>query len=303
MKCLYVYNPTSGRQNNKKNTSYIMQKLKTKFDVVDVKPTAKRGDAGTFAKEACGVYDVFVVSGGDGTMSEVVNALANMPNRPKVGYIPTGTTNDLAHSLKIPKNIKKAVKIILNGNLVNHDIFKINNQYGIYVSAFGLFTASSYTAKQKNKKKFGKLAYYFSGFKEIKNAHKFNFTLKTNELEFSSNIILGIIANNKYVSGYKINKMADCSDGYVNVILFKEKKKKGVSLRMLLKIARVFLFGITTLHNTKDIVVLKLNKFSVNFEENVVINIDGERGLEGSFDFEVLKQHIEIFVRGENGKK
>lgn len=298
MKCLYVYNPTSGRQKNPKNIRYVVKKLKTKFDVVDVKHTKKRGDAAIFAKNACGVYDVFVVSGGDGTMSEVVNALAQMENRPMVGYIPTGTTNDLAHSLKIPKNVKKAVKIILNGKTVNHDIFKVNNQYGIYVSAFGIFTASSYTAKQKTKKRFGKLAYYFSGVKEIKNAKNFTFTLKTKDLEFTSKIILGIIANNKYVSGYKINKMADCSDGYVNVILFKEQKPKGVSLKMLLKIAKVFLFGVTTLSNSKDIIVLKLDKFSVHFEENVVINIDGERGLEGSFDFEVLKQHIQIFVKG-----
>lgn len=298
MKCLYVFNPTSGKQKNKKNTSYILDKLKTKFDTVDVMPTQKRGDAGIFAKNACGKYDVLVISGGDGTVNEVINAIANEENRPQIGYIPTGTTNDLAHSLKIPKNVKKAVNIILNGKVAHHDIFKINDKYGIYVSAFGLFTASSYTASQKTKKKFGKLAYYFSGFKEIKNAKKFALTLKTDTIQFDSNIILGIIANSRYVSGYKINKMADCSDGFVNVILFKEKKKKGVSLKMLLKIFRVFLFGITTLKNTKDIVVLKLNKFSINFDENITINIDGEKGLNGSFDFEVLKQHIDIFIKG-----
>lgn len=298
MKCLYVFNPTSGNQTNTKNTGYVVEKLKTKFDVVDVKPTQKRGDAGSFSKDACGKYDVLVISGGDGTVNEVINAIANEPNKPQIGYIPTGTTNDLAHSLKIPKNIKKAVKIILKGNVAHHDIFKINNQYGIYVSAFGLFTASSYTANQKTKKKFGKLAYYFSGFKEIKNAKKFAITLNTDTIEISSNIILGIIANSRYVSGYKINKMANYGDGYVNVILFKEKKNRGVSLKTLFKIFRVFLFGITTLKNNKDIVVLKLNKFSVNFDEDITVNIDGEKGFNGSFNLEVLKQYIDIFIKG-----
>lgn len=298
MKCIYIYNPKSGKQTNPKIRTYVETRLKTKFDVVDVKPTTKRGDAGEFAKNACGKYDVIVVSGGDGTVNEIINSIAQMENRPKIGYIPTGTTNDLAHSLKIPKNVKKAVDIILQGNYVNHDIFKINDRFGIYVCAFGIFTASSYSASSKNKKRFGKLAYYFSGVKEIKTAKKFPLKLSTDTIEIESDVILGIIANSKYVSGYKINKMASCDDGFVNVILFKEKKKKGISLKMLLKIFKLFLFGITTLNNSKDCVILKLNKFDVRLNDTTTINIDGESGFNGSFKFEVLKQHVQIFVKG-----
>ena len=298
MKCVYIYNPTSGKQNNKKNINYIVKRLKTKFDVVDVVATKKRGDAGEYSKNACGVYDVIVVSGGDGTINEVINAIAKEPIRPKIGYIPTGTTNDVAHSLKIPRRIRRAVNIILDGNSIKHDIFRVNERFGLYVCAFGIFTASSYTASQKHKKRFGKLAYYFSGIKEIKDAKKFALTLRTDTIVFDTNIILGIIANSKYVSGYKINKMADCSDGYVNVVLFKEKKRKGISIKTLFSILRLFLFGITTLKNSKECIMLKLNKFKVEFQDDICINIDGEKGTNGSFDFEVLKQHVNIFVKG-----
>lgn len=298
MKCVYIYNPNSGKQNNDKIKDYVVTKLKTKFDVVDVRPTTQKGDGGQFAANACGCYDVIVVSGGDGTFSEIINAIAEKENRPQIGYIPTGTTNDLAHSLRIPKNVKKAINIILNGKIVKHDIFKINDVYGIYVCAFGLFTASSYSASQKSKRRFGKLAYYFSGAKELKDAKKFAVTLKTDTIAIDANVVLGLVVNNKYVSGYKINKMADCSDGFVNVILLKEKKKKGVSLKMLLNILKLFLFGMKTLKNSKECIILKLNKFSLEFEEDAVINIDGEKGLNGSFNLEVLKQHVEIFVRG-----
>lgn len=297
MKCLYVYNPKSGKQKNAKNTNYIISKLKTKYDVVDVMPTKKRGDAGEFAIFSCGKYDTLVISGGDGTVNEVVNSLANKENRPCIGYIPTGTTNDLAHSLKIPKNIKKAVKIILNGKIIEHDIFKVNEKFGIYVCAFGLFTASSYTSSQKSKKKFGKLAYYFNGIKELKNAKKFNLTLRTDTLELNNDIILGIIANSKYVSGYKINKMANCTDGYVNIILFKERKEQGISFKMLFNIFRAFLFGMGVLKNSKNCIILKVKKFEIEFSKKIDINLDGEKGLDGSFKFEVLKQHLKIFVK------
>lgn len=297
MKCIYIFNPKSGKKKHVKLQDYIVKKLLNKFDVVDVRPTKKRGDASEFAKEACGNYDVIVVAGGDGTLNEIINGIANEENRPKIGYIPTGTCNDLASSLSIPKNIKKAVNVILNGNPLKHDIFKVNDRYGIYVSAFGLFTATSYTAKQTSKNKFGKLAYYFSGIKELGRTKKFPITLKTENLEFTTDIILGIIANSRYVSGFKIDKNSDCRDGFVNVILIKEKNKKAVSLKSLFTIARLFLFGVASIKNVKNCTILKLDKFNIKLDENMPVNVDGENGGKGSFDFDMLKQHIEIFVK------
>lgn len=297
MKCVYIFNPNSGKKKHVKMQDYIVKKLLDKFEVVDVKPTKKRGDAKTFASEACGVYDVIVVAGGDGTLNEVINGIAESEIRPKIGYIPTGTTNDLARSLKIPFNIKKALKVIIDGNSLKHDIFKANDKYGIYVCAFGIFTSASYSAKQSTKNKLGKLAYYFSGITEIGKTKKFPITLKTTNLEFTTDIILGIIANGRYCSGYRIDKNADCRDGFVNVILFKEKNPKHISLKTLLTIARLFLFGVVNIQKVKNCSILKLDKFSITLDEKTPVNIDGENAFKSSFDFEMLKQHIEIFVK------
>lgn len=297
MKCIYVYNPTSGKQNNSKNREYILSELKKKFEVVDCKATEKRGDAGVFAKEACGVYDVFVVSGGDGTVNEVVNALAGMENRPKIGYIPTGTTNDLAHSLRIPKDIKKAVKIIIDGHYVSHDIFRANDRYGIYVCCFGVFTQSSYATSQKAKKHFGRLAYFRYGIKEMFASKPFDVKLEYDNKIIEGQFALGIIANSRYVAGYKINNAAVCDDGFVNVVLFKNTRKKRVSLTSFLRIFRLFLFGIRSLKNNKNTIILKLNKFKISLPTSLTVNLDGESGGSGEFEFEVLKQHIDIFVK------
>ena len=198
MKCLYVYNPTSGKQKSHKKIEYILTELKKKFEVVDCKPTTKRGDAGLFAREACGVYDVFVVSGGDGTMNEVVNAISNVPNRPKIGYIPAGTTNDLAHSLGISKNVKKAVKNILMGYSIKPDVFKVNDRYGIYVCCFGIFTKSSYATSQTQKKHLGRIAYFSYGVKEMFNSHPIPMTIEFDGKKKKGKYALGIIANSKY---------------------------------------------------------------------------------------------------------
>lgn len=303
MKCVYIFNPNSGKKKHVKMQDYIVKKLLDKFEIVDVRPTKKRGDASVFAKEACGVYDVIVVAGGDGTLNEVINGVAENENRPQIGYIPTGTCNDLARSLKIPFNIKKAVDVILKGNSLKHDIFKANDKYGIYVCAFGLFTAASYSAKQDVKNKFGKLAYYFSGIKELGKAKKFPITLKTENLEFTTDIMLGIISNGRYCSGYKIDKDSNCHDGVVNVILFKEKNPKSVSLKTLLTIFRLFLFGVTSIKNVKNCTILKLSDFKITLADNLPVNVDGEQGLKGTFDFSIAKEHIEIFVKNEKTKQ
>ena len=296
MKCLYIINPNSGTGITNTTITYIVSQLKTKYNLVDVLKTTKRGDARGFACDACGVYDTIVVSGGDGTLNEIIDGIANKDNRPKIGYIPTGTTNDLAHSLKISTNVKKSIKLILDDHTIKHDIFKAGDLYGIYVCAFGLFTGSSYNASQKAKKAFGKLAYYVNGAKELGKVRKFPISLKYNGEELKTDIILGVIANSKYVSGYKINNKADCTDGNVNVILFKEKSKKRVSIKSLFNIFKSFLFGIKTIKNSKDCIVLELNKFSCELNNKNVVNIDGEFGFTGSFNFEVIPGHVEIFV-------
>lgn len=296
MKCVYIYNPNSGKGVCSKTKDYVVSQLRTKFERVDVMPTQKRGDATEFARQACGKYDVLVVSGGDGTMNEIVTGLASEEHRPSIGYIPTGTINDLAHSLKIPKNIKKALKIILNGHTIKHDIYKAGDRYGIYVCGFGIFTGTSYNSSQKTKKVIGKLAYYVNGAKDLGRFNKFPITLTYGENVLKTEIILGLIVNNKYVGGYKINKMADCSDGNVNVVLFKENRKKGVSIKSLLNIARSFLFGIGTLKNSKNCTILELNKFKVGLDPQTNVNLDGEFGFTGSFNFEVLPRHLSIFV-------
>ncbi len=297
MKCVFIYNPTSGKQKSSKIVHYVVQRLQEKYEVVQCRPTQKRGDAGEFAREACGVFDCIVVSGGDGTMNEVINSIATQKSRPVIGYIPTGTTNDLAHSLGIPKKVKKALDIILAGKNINHDIFRVNNRYGIYVCAFGIFTGSSYQASQKDKKHFGRLAYFKYGAKEMFGSKPFPLTLEYNNTSLSGNFVLGIVANSKYVAGYKIDKMARCDDGFVNVILIKTTQKKWISLSSIFRVFRLFLFGMKTLNRNKKCIVTKLDKFRVSLPQDITINLDGEAGLMGSFDFEVLPNHVEIYVK------
>ena len=94
-------------------------------------------------------------SGGDGTLDEVVTGMMKRGGKTPVGYIPTGTTNDFANSLHIPKDLLSAADAAVNGKPFHCDIGQFNDDYFVYVAAFGLFTDVSYQTKQEMKNMLG----------------------------------------------------------------------------------------------------------------------------------------------------
>ena len=149
--CLFIYNPFSGKGKIKTSEKDIVSRIETKYKVTTF-VSHERGDIHSYILANASRYDLLVISGGDGTLNETVNALSRLDKKPLLGLIPSGTVNDVAHSLKIPKNISRAVDVILEENVFYHDTFKMNDRYGIYVCCAGLFTETSYATSTKSKK-------------------------------------------------------------------------------------------------------------------------------------------------------
>lgn len=275
--------------------------LSQKYERVDVFATSLEKGATQIAKENIGKYETYVVAGGDGTLNEVINGIAENSNAPNIGYIPAGTTNDVAHSLKIPRNIKKAVKVILREKVFNHDIFKVNDKYAIYVCATGLGCEASYKTKQKDKKFLGKLAYFIFGAKKFFQTKpldlKIHFKENDKEVSISNRCSLMLILNSRYVSGFKVNKKAVLDDGYVDVVLIKNNSLK-LNFLSIFTLLRLFLFGLDYTKKKKDkyLSYYKLKEFKIDVENSQDINLDGELGLNGSFDIKMIKKGVKIFI-------
>ena len=167
MKCVFIANSHSGKGRILKYKNYIISKLCEKYDEVIWKETEYAGHATELAKEYGNKCDYLLFSGGDGTLNEVVNGIFQNDVRPIIGQIPSGTTNDFSKSIGIKKNIKKSLKQLISASEQVIDIFRNNNKHGVYICGFGLFTRTSYVSSEKSKKYFGRLAYFFSGIKEI----------------------------------------------------------------------------------------------------------------------------------------
>lgn len=292
-KCLFVFNPKSGKGKIEKNREFIEKELSSVYQLESI-PSAKRGDIEKIVKEKAGNADLLVISGGDGSLNEAINGLMHLSKRPTVGYIPSGTVNDVAHSLRIPLTIKGAVKNILQGQPFVHDVIKAGERYGIYVACAGVFTHASYSTDQNVKKKVGKIAYTFNGAKNIFS----NSALKL-KLEYDGKVLQGdyalvLILNSRNVAGFHVNKKALLNDGKVDVLLVESQKDK-VKLGALLKVVNLFLFGIRK-KLPKGILHLVLDKFKIALPDDTPINLDGELSFHGGFDCEVLQSAIQIIV-------
>ena len=104
-KMLFVYNPRAGKAQIRSNLLDIIDIFVKAGYEVTAYPTQAAGDAIKAVKARHEGYDIVVCSGGDGTLDEVVSGMMQCEEKLPIGYIPAGSTNDFANSLKIPKSM------------------------------------------------------------------------------------------------------------------------------------------------------------------------------------------------------
>ena len=129
-----------------------------------VRPTQSRGDATENVISHADV-DLIVCVGGDGTLLEVTSGLLRLPyeKRPPISYLPAGTTNDFAGSLRISPNPEKTLALLSSGEPKPVDCAFFGKQVFNYVASFGAFTEASYRTPQQFKNLFGHVAYLVDG--------------------------------------------------------------------------------------------------------------------------------------------
>lgn len=274
-KLLFVFNPNSGKAMIKNRLLEILQVFVQNGYRVEVYPTSGRGDA-TKIVEKCGAdFERIVISGGDGTLNEGISGLLSVDKqkRPCVGYIPTGTTNDFASNLKIPKDMTKAAEIAVLGKNFLCDVGNFNEKNFLYVAAFGAFTDVAYDTPQANKNVLGQLAYILEGIKKLHNIKSYKLRLKTENKELCGDYIFGMASNSNYVAGVKAGDKlhAALNDGLFEILLVKNPANL-IEFQAL--ISDLMMQNI----NTERFVVLKTNKASFEFEGEVPWTLDGEYG-------------------------
>ena len=164
-----IINPSAGKGMAKTYLYDILAEFCHAGYRTSVYITEKPGDATRYASVHGTDAPLLVCVGGDGTLSEVVSGLMPMDRemRPSIGYIPLGTANDVASSLKLARQPKIAAKNIIHGKPTPIDIGRFGDAYFSYIAAFGAFTEVSYSTPQESKRALGHLAYVLEGMASL----------------------------------------------------------------------------------------------------------------------------------------
>lgn len=289
---MFIYNPRAGKGALAPRVSDIVDIfVKAGYEVV-IYPTQSYQDAYRKVSELTGEYDLIVCSGGDGTIDEVVAGMMKREERVPIGYIPTGTTNDFANSLKIPKGLLSAADAAVNGTAFPCDVGRFNDDIFVYIAAFGLFTDVSYETKQEMKNLLGHLAYVMEGTKRLFNIPSYRIKVTYDDQIIEDEFVFGMVTNSKSVGGFRnmIGKHVVFDDGVFEVMLIKTPKNP-LALQEIVGALLLEQF------DTKHMYAFKTGKITFESLEEIPWTLDGEFG--GSHDYvevENLNKRLEIMV-------
>ena len=272
MKAILIVNPVSGRTMITEYIDDILSLLKKKGYSSTTLMTKRKNDAKRFAAEYGEEVDLIVCCGGDGTLGEVVNGVVPLRNRPAIGYIPTGTTNDFAKNMGLGSDILMSIIDLNHGVVRELDFGNFNDKYFIYVASFGLFAESSYATPRNLKQRFGHLAYVMTGTKELLNLKSYRVKLTDDKgSTFEGEYIYGSVSNSTSIGGLmRFNgELVDLQDGVHEVVLIRRPK----NLFEFNDAVRAVLSG---KYDSDLITVFSASKVTFDSEEPIDWSLDGE---------------------------
>ncbi len=269
-KVLFIINPISGnrKKRQRKKTEYNIRKYidNKKFEAHFAYTEYVRHAVELSKNAIDDGFDIVVAVGGDGTVNEVAESLIH--SNVQFGIIPLGSGNGLARALKIPLNLKKAVKVINKGKPVNIDTLKVNDNYCINIAGVGFDAHISHLfakAKKRGLKTYGKLIVneffkYKSPTYDILIDHK---------KEKHKAFLISFANSTQFGNSAHIAPLADIRDGLMDVCILKQFPAwQSISMA-----SRLFS---KTIHNSKYYTLKKTAQIELINSKPLELHIDGE---------------------------
>lgn len=271
-KMLFIMNPCAGTRQIHKHLADVLTIFNRADYEVITYMTACRGDATRVAGEYADKVDVIVCAGGDGTFNETVTGILSSGSAPAVGYIPCGSTNDFAVSLKLSTNILQAARDIAEGEPVAYDIGYFGGRYFSYVASFGAFTKASYSTPQNLKNALGHMAYILGGVKELTQIRKEHIRIEMEGQVIEDDFIFGAVSNSTSMGGVLTldPKVVDMQDGLFELLLIRSPKN-------LIELGECLTALNTKKYNCAMMTFLSAREMTVHTNGEMPWTLDGER--------------------------
>ena len=286
-----IYNPVSGMATFRNNLDYIIERFQKQGKQIIPYRTESSDDAFNAAYNIePGQYERVVAVGGDGTIHQVANGLMAKELDVPLGIIPSGTANDVANYLGLSKDLKTACDVILGDKYKEIDLGRINGKCFINIASAGLLTDVSQKTEVTAKNNLGKLAYYLKGLEQIPHFHPIKINVDSRECSYNGEIYLFLVMNGKSAGGFtKVAPVACMDDGLLDVILFKPTS--------LPELVTLFIKVVKGEHiHSPSIIYFQTNNLKIDCQEELLTDLDGERGPDFPLQIDCLHKKLKIYV-------
>lgn len=292
----FIINPSSGRQSMERKIDSLIKLLLDDGYILGKYFTEKKYDAMKETIKSCQEdWDLIVACGGDGTVNEVIDGIMKSNNKLPISILPSGTVNDFAGYLRIPKNINEYLQMIKGQKIVDIDIGKLNNVYFANVAAGGILASIGYQADIDDKALFGRLAYYFEGLREITQdgfyPKPFKAKIISEEYSSEEEILLFVVSNSASIGGFKkLAPEADVLDGLLDVLIIMKSP--------ITELANIFFNVLTGEHiRHPNVKYFKTKSITIDTDSDIDIDMDGEYGGKLPATFQAIPRALKILVK------
>ncbi|MDF9839867.1 MULTISPECIES: diacylglycerol kinase family protein [unclassified Paenibacillus] len=291
---MIIVNPTSGKEEGAGYVQLALDILEEQGYAVTVMETQQEGDATLFSTTACKQgYGLVVSIGGDGTLHEVINGLSGEPDCPKLGVIPLGTVNDFARAIGLSLNPEEAIRTLASPATRAVDVGQLNGRLFINVVAAGAIAESVSAVTSEDKSRFGSLAYFRKGLKELTGNAPNHLTITYDGQVWEGDSPLFIAALTNSVGGFeRLAPGAAVDDGLIHCFVIKD-----LTILSTLSVSISLLLG--NLKNHRDVEYFTARSVTAESAAPMRTNVDGEEGPALPVQVSVLPRHIRVVVPEE----
>lgn len=286
-----IANPASGGfPHHHHDYEETMTFLKEQGWQVELWPTDGPGAAQKLAQRAVEQkVSVVIAAGGDGTINEVIQALAG--SETALGVLPTGTVNVWAREMSIPLEEAKAREILVHGQTRRIDLGKVNERYFLLMVGIGFDGEITQAVERKPLKRLGVLGYILAALWYGPGYLGFPLTLRVDEAEPVRMRALQIVAGNTQLYGgaFKITWLARCNDGLLDLCVV---HKRGL-------FGRWIVLGDFVFKHKRRRLWVRYNTFKkvvIETKDPVAIQVDGDPAGHTPATFEIAPGSLCVIV-------
>ena len=293
-KLLLLVNPKAGQRKASRFLADIIDVFNRSGYTVITHITWGPGDGASAVARYAKEVDLVVCCGGDGTFNETASGVLKCGVDLPIGYIPAGSTNDFANSLRLSNDLVHAAYDIVSGNNIRLDMGSFNGRYFSYVASFGLFTKTSYSTPQDIKNIFGHAAYLLGSIQELSQLKSYHVRLELDDGSIiEDDFAFGAITNSTSLGGWLTlsKEVVDMADGRFEVLLSRMPKDIA-ELRDTLQAM------INKTYNCSTITFANAKRLKITAPHDMDWTLDGEKasGRE-TIDVECLHHAIQLRCR------